>query len=371
MSQRNLVISAVILGVLAAGGLAYKLKAGGSEEQQQGFSMPVETAHAEKDVLRQTVQAVGTLVANEGVIVRPEISGRIIEILFNEGQQIEKGQPLLRLDDSVYKAQVAQAEAQVALAERNYARAQSLLGRGAGTEQARDQANSDQKVASAALELAKANLDKTLISASFTGMAGIRKVSLGDYVSPGQDLVTLQALNPMKIDFSVPETALATLAPGLKLNLTVSAYPGTVFEGQVVAVDPLVDPSTRSVAVRAQVPNADGRLRPGMFGQVNLVLKETPDTVFIPGAALWPVGDKFFVFKVSEGMASMTPVELLQRDATRAAVTGLSPQDEVVTAGQMKLASGGGQPMPVMVTNAPPAAAPESAPAATTPAETK
>lgn len=343
-------------------------KENGQEEQQQGgFAMPVEAAQAKADTLRVTVQAVGTLVAQEGIVVRPEIAGLVTAVTFTEGQQVDKGQSLLTLDDSIYRAQLDQAEAQLALAERNYNRAVALVGRGAGTEQSRDQTASDLRVAKAALALARANLEKTNIVAPFAGTVGIRKVSLGSYLQPGQDIVTLQALNPMKLDFGVPETALASLSVGQQVQVAVTAYPGTVFEGAVSAIDPLVDPATRSVAVRALVPNDANKLTPGLFASVTLVTKEQPDVVFIPAAAIWPVGSQSFVFRISDGMANMTPVAIIHREADRVALAAgpVAAGDQVVTAGQTKLVMGAPGPVPVMVLDpsaqqaAPNAAAPE------------
>lgn len=365
MTQRK---TKIIIGLgllLVALFVGSKFMGGKKDEGQQGFAMPVEAAAAQGDTLRVTQQAVGTLIAQEGITLRPEIAGRITEIHFTDGQQVEKGQPLVTLDDSVAKAQFEQAQAQQALAERNSGRAVSLLGRGAGTEQSRDQAAADLRIANAALELDRANLDKTHIVAPFTGTIGIRKVSIGDYVSPGQDLVSLQALNPMKLDFGVPETALANLTVGQKVTLTVSAYPDRTFEGSVSAIDPQVDAGTRSVLIRALVPNADNKLTPGLFANVTLTTAEKPGTVFVPSAAIWPVGSDSFVFKITDGVANMVPVTIIQREADRVALaTGaVAAGDQIVTAGQTKLTMGPPGPVPVMVIdpNAKPQA--ETAPA--------
>lgn len=355
MTQRKvLVAGAAALIIMAAFG-AYRFMGHKDAAQSQaagGMGVPVEAAKAVAETLRIDITAVGSLVAHEGIILRPEIAGRITNIPFTEGQKVEKGQPLFTLDDSIYRAQLSQAEAQQALAERNSSRATSLLGRGAGTEQSRDQASADLRIANAAVELAKANLDKTHIVAPFAGTIGIRKVSIGDYVSPGQDLISLQALDPMKVDFGVPETTLASLTSGQKVQVSVSAYPGQVFEGQVSAIDPLVDPVTRSVSVRALIPNADGKLTPGLFASVTLVTAEKPDTVFIPAAAIWPVGNDAFVFRITDGKANMVPVTIAQREADRVAIaTGLAAGDQVVTSGQVKLTMGPPGPVPVTVVN--------------------
>lgn len=350
MTPRKIKLAAAAVVLLIIAVIGKGMMGGGEEEQQQGFSMPVEAALAQSDTMRVTVQAVGTLVAQEGIVVRPEISGIVTEIKFTEGQQVEKGAPLVVLDDSIYRAQYEQAEAQLALAERNYNRAVALAGRGAGTEQSRDQSSADLRIAKASVALARANLNKTNITAPFAGTVGIRKISVGDYVSPGQDIVTLQALNPMKLDFGVPETALASLTVGQKVQMTVAAYPGVVFEGSVSAIDPLVDPATRSVAVRALIPNPDSKLAPGLFASVMLVTAEKPDTVYVPSAAIWPVGNDSFVFKITDGVANMVPVSIAQREADRVALaSGVAAGDQVVTAGQTKLTMGPPGPVPVMV----------------------
>jgi membrane fusion protein (multidrug efflux system) len=353
-------IAAVLFLVVAVVG-GYKAMSGGGGEQQQGMPPTVvEAAKVESAALSITVSAVGSLIAHEGIVLRPEISGRVSEILFTEGQKLDKGQPLIQLDDTIYKAQLAQAEAEQAVAKQNYDRAQALVGRGAGTAQSRDEASARLRTAQASLELAQASLDKTRIVAPFTGTAGIRHVSVGDFVSPGQDLVSLQALDQLKVDFSVPERALSSLKIGQPVVLSVTAYPGETFQGEVSAIDPLIDANTRSVQLRAVVPNDSGKLRPGQFASVSLTLSETPNTLFVPASAIWPMGEQSFVFKITDGMAALAPVELVNRQANRVAVTGLAVGDEVVTAGHAKLMMfGGGQPTPVQVVDphAPPPAA--------------
>jgi len=357
----------LVLFVLMIGGLTAMF--GGEQEQQGGFSMAIEAEAAKSETFVDVVKTVGTLVANEGIILRPEVSGRVSEITFEEGQKVEKGQVLVRLDQSVYQAQVAQAEAQLSLAKQTISRASALAGRGAGTRQALDEATSSLNVANAALQLAKANLDKTALTAPFSGTVGIRHISLGDYVSPGQDVVSLQDLSSMKVDFNLPETLLARLAPQQAIKITVSSYPGEVFTGEVTAIDPLVSTSGRSIAVRALIPNPEGRLRPGLFAEVKLVLAERPNTVFVPAGAIWPVGNDSFVFKITNDMAALAPVKIAARQGDNVYLSeGLNAGDMVVTAGQVKLTMGPpGQPVPVAITNAPPAptaAAPVATPSA-------
>ncbi len=365
LSRKAVITLVLVAGLGGLGWLTYGRIAAnmGAAEAGKGgmagMAMPVEAALAKADTLVTSLSAVGSLVVEDGVILRPEISGVVAEILFKDGEKVTKGAPLIRLDDSVYKAQVAQAEAQLSLAQQTNSRAQALSQRGAGTDQSRDEAASKLRTATASLALAKATLDKTLITAPFNGVVGIRQISLGDYVSPGQNLVSLQGLDTMRVDFRVPETHLSKLSVGQSLTLEAPAYPADVFTGTVTAIDPLADTAGRSVAVRATVPNQDGKLRPGLFANVKLILSETPNTVFIPAAALWPMGDQQFVFKITDGKALMQPVQVAAREADRVAISsGLAAGDQVVTSGQIKLAMApAGVAMPVMVLDlsAPPA----------------
>lgn len=361
-----------ILVVLLIGGVWYATHSlfGGSEAPTGAggggaHGVVIEAASVTPSVLTLHLKAVGTLIGKEGITLRPEVAGRVTQLLFTEGQTIEAGQPLVQLDPAISAAQVAQAEAELALAQRNANRASALVGRGAGTAQAADETSSQLRVAQAELQVAKTNLDKARITAPFSGTVGIRQVSLGDYVQPGQNLVSLQDLTAMKLDFRVPESALSHLAPGQKVELSVSPYPGEVFEGQVTGIDPLVDEATRSIAVRAEIPNRDGKLRPGLFAEVTLTTENRPDTLFVPASAIVPMGGKFFVFTITDGKAALTPVELGERESERVVITkGLSAGAQVVTAGTNKLLMQGGAAKPLDVSIAAPAAA-----APTTPAE--
>ncbi len=361
-----------ILVVLLIGGVWYAAHSlfGGSEAPAGAggggaHGVVVEAATVTPTILTLHQKAVGTLIGKEGVILRPEVAGRVTQLLFTEGQTVDAGQPLVQLDPAISAAQVAQAEAELALAQRNANRASALVGRGAGTAQAADETSSQLRVAQAELQVAKTNLDKTRITAPFSGTVGIRQVSLGDYVQPGQNLVSLQDLTAMKLDFRVPESALSHLAPGQKVELSVSPYPGEVFEGQVTGIDPLVDEATRSIAVRAEIPNRDGKLRPGLFAEVTLTTESRPDTLFVPASAIVPMGGKFFVFAITDGKATLAPVELGERESERVVITkGLSAGAQVVTAGTNKLLMQGGAAKPIDVSIPPP---PATAP--TTPAE--
>jgi membrane fusion protein, multidrug efflux system len=312
------------------------------------MAVPVETAPVHVGPVQRRLTAVGSLRSNESVIVRPEIAGRIVEFGFQEGERVEKGQPLVLLDDSIWRSAVEQAQAALELSQANYERAVDLLQRKAGTNKARDEAFSQMRVDQAVLELARARLDKSVITAPFDGVVGLRKVSVGDFVNVGQDMVNLEQIDPLKADFRIAEIYLGAVRPGQRIELAVDAFPGETFEGEVYAIDPLIDESGRSIVLRARLPNAEGRLRPGLFARVTLVLNERDDALQIPEQALVPQGQEQFVFRVLDGKAALTKVQVgIRREGMVEIVSGLGPEDEVVTAGQLKIRDGAPvQPLP-------------------------
>ncbi len=318
----------------AAGGAAQQAARGGME-------IPVETAPVTVGPIQRRLTAVGSLRSNESVIIRPEIAGRIAEFKFQEGHRVEQGRPLVVLDDTIYKAELEQVQAALELSQANYERAVDLLKRKAGTTKARDEAIAQLRVDQALLELAKAKLDKTVIKAPFDGVVGLRKVSVGDYVAVGDDIVNLEQIDPLKADFRVAEVYVGAVKPGQHLELGADAFPGEKFKGEVYAIDPLIDESGRSILLRARLPNPDGRLRPGLFVRVSLVLNERDDAIQVPEQALMPQGQDQFVFKVADGKAVLTKVEVgIRRDGMAEIVEGLAPGDQVVTAGQLKIRDG-------------------------------
>ena len=316
--------------------------AGGAPQQARpSFAVPVETAQVTVGPIERRLTAVGTLRSNELVVIRPEIAGRIEAFRFDEGEQVKQGQPLVVLDDSVWGAVVEQAQAALELSQANYDRALDLLQRKVGTTKARDEAFSQMRVDQAELELAKARLDKNTIAAPFDGVVGLRKVSVGDFVNVGADIVNLEQIDPLKADFRVAEAYLGAVSPGQRIELGVDAFSSELFAGQVYAIDPLVDEGGRSVLLRARLPNSDHQLRPGLFARVTLVLNERDGAIQVPEQALVPQGQDQFVFKVTEGKAAFIKVVTgIRREGMVEIVEGLGPDDEVVIAGQLKIRDG-------------------------------
>ncbi len=321
-----------------------------------GFAMPVEAVAAKLGRMDRSILAVGTLRSNQSVVVRPEIAGRIVKIHFKEGQRIAAGAPLVSLDDAIARAEVAQARAALTLSRANFDRAKELLGRGAGTQRARDEALAKLRSDEANLSLVEARLEKTVIAAPFKGIVGLRQVDLGDFLNIGQAIVNIEDIDPIKVDFRVPEVFLAAVTPGQKVEVTADAWPGQSFAGTLYAIDPLIDAQGRSIVIRAELSNESGKLRPGLFVRVRLILKGRSDAVLIPEQALVPVGDSQFVFRIVDGKAQRAKVTTGERrDGLVEIVDGLTAGETVVTAGQIKLRDGA--PVKVIPASPPPAAA--------------
>lgn len=300
----------------------------------------VEAAVVQRVKLERTVSAVGTLRSQDSVMLRPEISGRIAEINFAEGGKVEKGHVLVRLDDSVARAKLQQARANLQLAGSQHRRSVQLTKQGFVSRQAHDESASNLAVQQAAVALAEAELEKTAIRAPFDGLVGLRTVSVGDYVGPGTDLVPIEAIDPLNVDFRIPEQFLSAVSVGARLVVTFDAIAGLEREGSVGAISPQIDVGGRSLLLRAHVPNPDGVLRPGLFARVRLELAETMGLI-VPESALAPSGDAQYVYKVEEGVVRRVMVELGQRlGAHVEIVSGLAEGDQVVVSGLQKVRDG-------------------------------
>ncbi len=301
----------------------------------------VETAVVEERDVTPTLETPGTLRANEDVILRPEISGRVTAIRFEEGQRVERGSVLVQLDDSLYRAEVDKARVNLDLARRNYDRARDLLEQKLGSVRDMDIARASLDSAEAELALARARLDKTTILAPFDGVAGLRDVSPGDYVAAGQDLVRVVDLDTIKVDFRLPESALKLVEDARKIVVVPDALPGETLSGEVYAIEPAVTEAGRSLTLRARLPNPGARLKPGMFARVRLTAGSSVRGVVVPEAAIVPGAQQPDVFRLNAGRAERVAVAIGQRGPGWAQITeGLSPGDVVVIAGQEKLRDG-------------------------------
>ena len=342
----------------AAAGPAASGKPGGPPG---GFAIAVEVAKVVAADFSDDANAVGNLKSNESVVLRPETAGRISAIHFKDGAIVTRGTLLLSLDASIQEAELQQAKANLALAKSSFQRNQELLEKKFLSPQALDNSSATLKVQEAAVQLAEAKLAKTRIKAPFNGMVGLRNVSAGDYVKEGQDLVNIEDIATLRVDFKLPETYLGRLSKGQSLEVTTDALSGERFQAVLDAVDPMVDQAGRSISARARLNNASGKLRPGMFVRARLLFGERQGVLMLPEQAVVPGGQPM-VFKVVEGKAMTTQVKLGVRRAAQVEVlAGLAAGDVVVTAGQLKLRDGA--PVKTIGEGAPtPAPAPAAAP---------
>lgn len=337
------------LGAALAGGLWYwqqaPLRAAPSPEAPkkgaEARPVAVEVSTVTVDTVVEELQAVGSLQPNEAVSIAPEIAGRIERIAFREGETVKAGEVLVQLDAAILKAELAKARSDLALAKANLERAVTLAGQGMGTLRARDEAQGAHQAAQANLELAEARLAKATLRAPLSGRVGLRAVSPGAYVAPGQRIVDLTSTHPLKLDFRVPELALTHLRPGLPVRITLDALAGRAFEGEITAIDPVVEVAGRSLQVRARVPNPKGELAPGLFARVQVVVARRENALLVPESAVFAREAKPHVYRVEGERARRVPVELGQRRPGFVEVrAGLAPGAVVVTAGQQQLREG-------------------------------
>lgn len=303
--------------------------------------LPVETARVLAADLALDATAVGSLRSNESVVLRPETAGRIAAINFKDGSAVAKGSLLVALDAAMQSAEYDQAKANLGLAQVNLQRSRELFERKFVSQQALDNVEAALKVQQAGLALAQAKLDKTRLRAPFSGVVGIRNVSAGDYVKEGQELINLEDIGTLKIDFRLPEAYLGQLKPGQAVEVSTDALPGQKFAAVLDAVNPLVDTGGRAISCRAHLANADAKLRPGMFVRVRLIFAQRSHVLLVPEQAIVPDPKTPFVFRVEGGKALRVPVKTgIRRNAQVEIVDGLNAGDEVVIAGQMKLRDG-------------------------------
>jgi membrane fusion protein (multidrug efflux system) len=323
--------------------------------------MPVETATAVVAPVNDEIRAVGSLYSNESVVIRPEIAGRIKSIGFQEGQSVTEGELLFAIDAQEYEAQVAQSAATMKLTEMNYTRAKDLREKSLISQQEFDETSARLEESRAKLALDQARLDKTAIRAPFSGVVGVRNVSPGAYVRIGDDLVSLEDTNPIKVEFRIPETFARQVRAGQRVAVRVDAYPNDQFTGEVFAIDTRMDAQTRTLRLLARIPNPRQSLRPGMFARVALILATRSHALVVPEQAVVPFGNDLFVYRVVDGKAVQTRVQTGRRMEGKVEIkTGLNKDDVVITAGQMKIRDG----MAVMIPGAKPPAPAQGTPQA-------
>jgi len=300
----------------------------------------VSIAPVRSERVSQKLEALGNARANESVDISSKTSNVVTSIMFRDGERVRRGQVLVQLDDAQLRADVAAAEAAVAESERLYNRSRELMDTEALSKAQFDQLEATLKANRARLEAARARFEDSVIRAPFNGRVGLRRVSVGTLISPGDVITTLDDTSVIKLDFSVPENFLSTLRDGLAVRATAPAFPGRAFAGKVSSIDSRVDMNTRSVTVRALLSNEDGALRPGMFLNVTLANDERAALV-IPEEALTPEAERQYVFVVNDGKAERREVRIgNRRPGSVEVLAGLLAGEKVIVEGTQKVRDG-------------------------------
>jgi membrane fusion protein (multidrug efflux system) len=305
----------------------------------------VASAEVRSETWQPYMHAVGSLVAVQGIDVTNEVAGQVKQIQFQSGQGVQQGELLLQLDDSVDQAELQGLIAERHLAQLQYQRSAELLPKKTVSREAYDEAKAKLESAEAQVASKQALIQKKKIRAPFSGLLGIRLVDLGQYLAPGSRIVPLQIVNPIYVDYALPEHYFAQLAPKQKVVVTVRAYPQRDFEGHISAINPGIDPGTRNVRVRAMLENPEGLLRPGMFAEVRTALPERTGVLTLPRTAISynPYGEFVFVIEQQDDKLIVKRRQVRTGEAREERVEildGLKLGERVVAAGQVKLRNG-------------------------------
>ncbi|NEV60713.1 efflux RND transporter periplasmic adaptor subunit [Thiorhodococcus minor] len=347
MISRFLLVLIALLAIV--GGLAF-IKYTQIQKEMAGASRPrpapvVSVTHVTSETWQPSLKAVGTVQAVQGTLVNNQVPGQVQEILFESGAMVTKGQILIRLDDEVDRADLDGLLAAERLAGIKLKRNRSLLKDRAVAQGDVDEITAALDQARAQVKAKRATIEKKAIRAPFSGQLGIRQVNLGQYLPAGSSIVSLQALDPTFVDYSLPERHLAVLTKGQEVQARVAAYPDRVFSGRIEAISPAIDQGTRNVQVRARFTNQDLALRPGMFARVTTLLPTRGETLTLPREAITfsTYGDSVYLVREVEGKPQVQRRQIRTGDARGgrvAVLEGLADGDTVVLAGQVKLTNG-------------------------------
>ena len=365
MASKAIYTAVAIVGIAAASGAAwwYQNKPGRSGVDlvlatgagagaappagaASGAARPpsVEVARVEVMRLADEAQAVGSLRSRQSVVLRPEVSGRVTWLNFRDGERVRRGQLLVQLDDQLPMAQVQQAQAELSIARANHKRNQDLVAQNFISQRSVDESSANLQVADAKLALAQAQSARLRIVAPFDGITGIRTINVGDYLKDGADIVNIEDMEAIFVDFRLPERFQTKVQRGQQAVVETDALPGRRFGALVLAIDPLVDANGRSIGVRGCIDNRQLQLRPGMFARVTTVFGERTNARVIPEEAIVPQGGRQFVIRLTDGsdgdtkVAQRVEVKVGLRRPGRVEITdGLQDGDLIVTAGQQRV----------------------------------
>jgi len=370
MSFKKPYLAIALVGVAAASGAAWWLQnkpnapaaetaaaaaspsapnaAGGGASGGPAKPTAVEVAKVEQAKIVDETQSVGSLRSNQGVVLRPEVGGRVSQVLFKDGQRVKKGQVLVQFDDQLPAAQLMQSKAELSIAQANHTRNQELVSQNFISKRSLDESEAALQVAQAKLALAQATLQRLKIVAPFDGVAGLRQINVGDYLKDGADMVNVEDIDAVLLDFRLAERFQTKVKPGQKAQVSFDALPGRKFTAIIQAIDPLIDANGRSVGIRGCIDNRQMQLRPGMFARVNAVFGERAEAMVLPEEAIVPQGGRATVVRVVAGankdelISERVTVKIGLRQPGKVEILeGLALGDTVVVAGQQRLQKDG------------------------------
>lgn len=309
-------------------------------QQKRASATKVKTHQVANEPFEVVLEALGTARANESVTITTQTTDIVQAIHFSDSQVVKKGQLLVELNDREEKARLAELEVNLVEAQRQLKRVSDLAKNNVASEQLLDEQQARVKALKAQKTVAKTQLNELQVSAPFDGLLGVRQISIGALVRPGDTITTLDDLLTIKVDFEIAESHLSSIAIGQLIRATSVAYPGQVFEGEIASIGSRVDASTRAIQVRANINNQDLKLRPGMLLQI-LIQKQVLDTLVVPESALVPLEDKQFVFVVTDNKVTRAMVKVGIRKPGKAQILqGLNSGDHVITEGTLKVRDG-------------------------------
>jgi membrane fusion protein (multidrug efflux system) len=353
MAKRMILTLGALVAIVAALGFVKFKQIQVAIAEGAAFQPPPEavtTVVAQEEQWPATLGVIGTVAAVQGVTVSADLPGIVDRISFESGRAVSAGDVLVQLDTRQERAQLAAVEAQRDLARVDFGRMQDLLQERVVSRAEYDRAVADQRQSEARVDEILATIERKTIRAPFTGILGIRQVDRGQYLSAGDAIVSLQSLNPIYVNFGVPQQSVAQVGTGRRVNITSGDLAGAQFIGRVTAIDSIVDEATRNVQVQSTLPNPDGKLRPGMFVQVEVVVGANRRVIALPSSAVnyAPYGDSVFVVTDLKGSGGQTyrgvRQQFVKLEGARgdqvAVISGVSPGDEVVTSGVFKLRNG-------------------------------
>lgn len=343
MSKRRLIFGLLITALILAA--AYKVFF--KSASQEGGMPPaiVDIQPVKMENWQTEITAIGSLASSQGVVIKPEISGRVTAIYFRSGDYVKANTLLVQINPDILKAEVIAMQAQAKLSKANYERGLTLFQKKVFAQADLDKFLATYQSDIANVANAQAKLDQTLIRAPFAGRIGLRLVDLGSFLNAGEPVANLNAIDPLRVDFKLPEVYLSQLAVGQTVSIISSAYPKEAFKGKVYAFDSQIDLATRSLGVRATLPNKDHKLLPGAFVDVTLQTSAPQQLITVPETAISFEADGAYVYRVVDNKAVKTPIKIgARKPDVVAVVSGLSKDDKIIAAGALKVMNG----MPVM-----------------------